>query len=788
MQQELPASPPTLSPRTRHLLAAALLLLLMFGLALGSAPGKTPVAAEPAHMARGWAFWRTGELLPTSTLPLADLLSGLGGLLEPTLPAPHTLDGWAAGDAAALGRALLWGSGANTARAVLLFRLPAIWLGLLLGALVWRWAADLYGRWGGTVALIITALSPNVLAFARLATPDLPRALFFVAALFAWSCYLRRQTLGGLLLAAVVFGLALAGAFSSLLLIPVLIFTATWHAGQNDPLRLRGAGALSRLFDRLGGAPLGWLWSAVAVLGLTAAVSLLIAGGVLAVVYGQLDALTPYVAAGQRALAGGQSDLVPYMLGRFSEAGWFYDTFVILGLKLPLVELALVAVALILMVARRPHEREWDLILAALFFLAASLIDPLGPELRYLLPLLLLIQVFSARVAEGSPDLPWLRPALALVLVLNYAATHLLVYPDYLAYFNIAAGGRGDAATLLVGSNSDWGQDFGALAAYLERRGAGPVYLSVYGEAPPEAYGIEALPLPGGAEGRFAPLNPAPGLYAISATHLVGAPRGLTNDVFGAFQLREPVAQIGGSIYIYEVASAVQPGAESAAPWLAQCADAADPELGALTGLPSLQTYTFDCESSLALPTGPGWVVFPAGVTPAAELGEPDALLREPDGSPRAFVWRVDAPPAAPAATIAFPPVSLPVPIAGHLELLGYDLSTRTPAPGDNLTLTAWWRVREPPAPPVTFFARIITPDGQDIAAADALGIPAESWQPGMIIVQQHVFEIAPETPPGSYGVIAGLGSPETGFRYPVFESGDRVVDHIVLRGIEVRP
>ena len=72
--------------------------------------------------------------------------------------------------------------------------------------------------------------------------------------------------------------------------------------------------------------------------------------------------------------------------------------------------------------------------------------------------------------------------------------------------------------------------------------------------------------------------------------------------------------------------------------------------------------------------------------------------------------------------------------------------------------------------------------------AADALGIPAESWQPGMIIVQQHVFEIPPETPPGSYAVIAGLGSPETGFRYPVFESGDRVVDHIVLRGIEVRP
>jgi hypothetical protein len=101
------------------------------------------------------------------------------------------------------------------------------------------------------------------------------------------------------------------------------------------------------------------------------------------------------------------------------------------------------------------------------------------------------------------------------------------------------------------------------------------------------------------------------------------------------------------------------------------------------------------------------------------------------------------------------------------------------------LTLITWWRVREVPPPPVAIFAGLINGGQTTIALSEALGVSLESWQPGLIIAQQHTFDPA-EIPPGSYSLIAGLSVPGTSQRYPVSRSGDRVVDRIVLRGIEI--
>ncbi|MDT8323489.1 MAG: glycosyltransferase family 39 protein, partial [Bacteroidota bacterium] len=139
-------------------------------------------------------------------------------------------------------------------------------LGLVLGAVVWRWARALYGYWGAVIALILFALSPNILAYTRLATPDIARAALLIAALFAWSRALHRQTLGALVVAGVVFGLALSTVFAALLLIPVFIFMAVGVSGHRGPLRIDRAGPLTRAVGALGRAPLGWLWSALAVL------------------------------------------------------------------------------------------------------------------------------------------------------------------------------------------------------------------------------------------------------------------------------------------------------------------------------------------------------------------------------------------------------------------------------------------------------------------------------------------------------------------------------------------
>ena len=61
-----------------------------------------------------------------------------------------------------------------------------------------------------------------------------------------------------------------------------------------------------------------------------------------------------------------------------------------------------------------------------------------------------------------------------------------------------------------------------------------------------------------------------------------------------------------------------------------------------------------------------------------------------------------------------------------------------------------------------------------------------EDWQPGTVLIQQHAFHIGEELPDGSYALAVGLYSLDTLERFPVSQSGERVVDRIVLRNVTV--
>ncbi|HTX66022.1 MAG TPA: glycosyltransferase family 39 protein [Opitutaceae bacterium] len=75
------------------------------------------------------------------------------------------------------------------------------------------------------------------------------------------------------------------------------------------------------------------------------------------------------------------------------------------------------------------------------------------------------------------------------LLVAVLAAQVLVVFPNYLAFFNVLAGGPAHAYRHLVDSSLDWGQDLPGLERYLDRHPAtGPVYLSYFGSASPNYY------------------------------------------------------------------------------------------------------------------------------------------------------------------------------------------------------------------------------------------------------------------------------------------------------------
>jgi hypothetical protein len=137
-------------------------------------------------------------------------------------------------------------------------------------------------------------------------------------------------------------------------------------------------------------------------------------------------------------------------------------------------------------------------------------------------------------------------------------------------------------------------------------------------------------------------------------------------------------------------------------------------------------------------------------------------------------------------SSVEFPAVPLPIPIAARVELLGYHLSAAEVEPGGSLALTVWWRVIDPPPPPVSIFAHLQAADDSLLQPADALGVRAEDWRPGTVIVQQHTFAIPENAPPGTYSLAVGLYSLSTGERYLVAQSGDRVIDRIVLRAVQI--
>jgi hypothetical protein len=787
--------------RTFHLILAALVLAAMFGLAAGSARISSPTFDEGFYIARGWAFLKTGRLLPLGHPPLTNILSGLGVLLEPGLPQPSSLAGWQTDGkhlldpAEMLSQDLLWHSGINTTRVIFLARLPIIFLALLLAAVVYRWGRELYGQWSGWLALVLLAFCPNILAHAGLATTDLGVAAFFIMTLYAWTRFLHRQTRFWLIASGVAFGLTQASKFSALVLIPLLGVMTLWVAMRTErpiqiPIR-KAVGA--RCIIPLKSCVVRRVTSAIAALIVMGLI------GLVALWASYLFSLRPYPLGSYVLEFRHFLDLAgdghrAYMLGRFSDSGWWYYHPLVLAVKLSLPVLVLLAIAITLAVGREVQRREMEIIFPALAYLGVTMFGSLNVGIRYLLPILPLIFLFSVRMASGPARSGLVRHLIVGSVVVAHVAISLWHFPYYIPFFNLAVGGPNKGINFLADSNLDWGQDLPTLAQYLKDRGAiMPIYLSYFGRAEPAYYGIDYIALPGWPpplpdpdRPKFYPMNPAPGLYAISVSNLVGVQLP-EPDTFGYFRAREPVARLGHSIYVYEVLpSSAQIGENET--WFLQCpATETEANLSQFTGVDDLQTLYVDaCERGLGFAPGRGWILLEEGREPVVDLGAPDYLGRNEDGSPRYRIWQIDSLPPVPPSTVEFPAVHLPIPIAGHLELLGYITESEDPlSPGDTLLVTVWWRVREI-VPNVSIFAHLTGLDETLLGGADALDVPSDEWIPGMVIVQQHHFVIPETAAPGLYSVSVGLYNYETNERYPVAQSGNRIIDRIVLTTVEI--
>ncbi len=154
----------------KFLLIDAALLALFVANGLHAAVVNSGVCDElGAHIPAGYLYWSSGKFSGgLGNLPFGQLL-----IAAPTYLIGHSYELF-------------------TEQHLLLFRLPVLILGALLGLLVSRMATELYGRRAGVAALFLYALSPNILANASVATLDLPTAFFIFLTVYCLYHYVEK--------------------------------------------------------------------------------------------------------------------------------------------------------------------------------------------------------------------------------------------------------------------------------------------------------------------------------------------------------------------------------------------------------------------------------------------------------------------------------------------------------------------------------------------------------------------------------------------------------------------
>lgn len=553
---------------------AVVLLLLAYVINVPLAwRGKTATYDETSELPAGLTYWRFHDFRmnfghPPLVKLLAALLLELAGVKAPPLDDPGPLSGDPTRDIQyAYGHRLLFATPGNDADRILrLGRLPMLLFPLGLGVLLWCWGRELFGETVATLVVAFFALDPNMMAHGGLVKDDLPlTCLVTGSAYFLWRC-LRQVTPGNLLGVAGFAAAAMTCKYNAPLLLACIGVAVLARALDRRPWPMRVAGrareATGRL-PRLGFAAVvlatagllswaalwqvyGWRFDPTPDPALHFPVASLAERGVAhgerdgnvaklaaATVYGFLDRhrLVPEtVLFGFVANFGDAGNHRGFLCGHSKQGGWwYYFPFAIL-VKTPIPTLAALLLGLVVLATRRSAQLlrshvpagAWCLALPPLAFLGAGMASPLNIGLRHVLPVYPFIYLACGLGAAWLLARLWGRVALVgLAGWLVWGA--VVTYPNYLTYFNEAAGGPAGGRRLLTDSNIDWGQDLPLLARWMREHGVRRVNLAYIGTADPTYYGIDYVCLPSGSSCPGGPRSPElPGYVAISATTLSG--------------------------------------------------------------------------------------------------------------------------------------------------------------------------------------------------------------------------------------------------------------------------
>jgi hypothetical protein len=522
----------------------------------------------PAAGARGYV---TGdfELIRLYHPRLLPYLYGLPVVLSrPAYPARSEM--WnERGGAFAYAQELFFDRGNDSPSLVFRVRLIAVVIGAALVLLVFAFVRRHYGDPAALVAAAMTAFLPDLIAHGGIAYNDVPAALAIFGAVWALQRAAADPVVGRVLLAAVITGLALVTKYSAIVLAPVAVLlialeaVARGRSGWKDYLL-----QTARLLP-------------IAALGVYLLLVVVYMGDF------TLGSFRDGLSFNITHAKDGHGGLPAWLLGRRSPDGFWYFFPIAFLIKTPAALHVLLLIGLgglfmargsITGALRSPLRGPVVATAVFGFFLLTS---GLNIGFRHALPVLPFLVVIGAVGLARVWGAHGRRVRLLIAgLVFVQALSVLSWYPHFIPYTSEYFPDRDLGFARVSDSSHDWGQGLSLLRDFMEEEDVEAVYLSYFGSANPEAYGIRYVPLrsflelpPSSLPIASSPLLPqlavagdglrllplqggesefatAPRLLAISATNLVGS---YVSDVFAPLRQLEPYRVLGHSIFVYRL-------------------------------------------------------------------------------------------------------------------------------------------------------------------------------------------------------------------------------------------
>ncbi len=187
---------------------------------------------ELAHLPAGYSYISQHDMrLNPEHPPLIKDMAGLGVWLwskisGTTINFPDQIKAWKndVNGQWDFGSAFTYHSGNDADKMIYYGRLPMLLILLLLGFYIFRWARELFGNQAALLALFLYSFSPTFIAHGRLVTTDVAAAAAIFISLYCFIRWLKDPGAKNLVIAGLVFGIALCAKFSVFLLAPLFCF------------------------------------------------------------------------------------------------------------------------------------------------------------------------------------------------------------------------------------------------------------------------------------------------------------------------------------------------------------------------------------------------------------------------------------------------------------------------------------------------------------------------------------------------------------------------------------